>query len=138
MNDANARVLPVLTPLNEAFWTDGRDGHLSILRCSDCGLWLHPPAPVCPGCLGRHLSPQHVPGSGVIETFTVNHQAWLPGDVVPYTLAIVSLDGVQGVRLTTRIVGPGADKVRIGMPVRVLFERHADVWLPLFTPFTPK
>ena len=25
-------------------------------------------------------------------------------------------------------------KVHIGMPVRVLFERHDDVWIPLFEP----
>jgi uncharacterized OB-fold protein len=134
MKKTNARVLPVLTPLNEAFWTSGRNGHLSILRCSDCDTWLHPPAPVCPNCLGRNLAPQQVSGSGVIESYTINHQAWLPGDTVPYTIAIVSLDEIEDLRLTTSIVGAGADTVRIGSPVRVLFERHDDVWIPLFTP----
>jgi uncharacterized protein len=130
----SARVLPVLTTLNTSFWTTGREGHLSILRCQDCGAWLHPPAPICPDCLGRNLAPQPVSGSGVIESLTINHQAWSPGDLVPYTIAIVSLVDVPDVRLTTNIVGADADTVRIGTRVVVLFERHDDVWIPLFTP----
>jgi uncharacterized OB-fold protein len=130
----SARVLPFLTTLNTSFWTTGREGHLSILRCRDCGAWLHPPAPICPDCLGRNLAPRPVSGSGVIESFTINHQAWSPGDVVPYTIAIVSLVDVPDVRLTTNIVGADADTVRIGTRVVVLFERHDDVWIPLFTP----
>jgi uncharacterized OB-fold protein len=129
-----ARPLPLLTPLNTTFWTAGREGRLCIARCSDCGAWLHPPGPICPDCLGQHLSPQPVSGFGVIETFTVNHQAWTPGTVVPYVVAIVSLAESPEVRLTTNIVGVAPEKVRIGTRVRVLFEQHDDVWMPLFTP----
>ncbi len=34
----------------------------------------------------------------------------------------------------TNIVNCPAEEVRIGMPVRVVFERYDDVWLPLFEP----
>ena len=134
---ATVPTLPVLTPLNEFFWTAGREGHLSILRCGDCGAWLHPPAPVCPECLGRNLAPQRVSGVGVVETFTINYQAWSPGVEVPYVIAIVSLRECPQVHLTTGIVGIAGDDVRIGMPVRVQFEQHEDVWLPLFAPAGP-
>ena len=37
-------------------------------------------------------------------------------------------------RLTTNIVGIDPDDVRIGMPVEVVFEDHAPVFVPLFRP----
>ncbi len=128
------RPLPVLTPLNASFWTSGREGHLSILRCCTCSTWIHPPLPICPECLGRDLSPQPVSELATVEGFTVNHQPWMPGDVVPYIVAIVSLNECPEVHLTTNIVGLTADATHIGMTVRVVFEHCEDVWLPLFTP----
>jgi uncharacterized protein len=128
------RTLPVLTPLNSFFWTSGRDGRLRILRCNACGEWLHPPGPVCPHCLSRDLAPREVSGVATVQTYTVNHQAWSADVAVPYIVAIVSLDDCPGVRLTTNLVGYAPADVRIGDSVRVMFERHQDVWLPLFTP----
>jgi hypothetical protein len=46
----------------------------------------------------------------------------------------VELAEQRGLRLTTNIVNCQLDEVRIGMPVRVVFEQHDDVWLPLFEP----
>lgn len=127
-------------PLPEArfetvpFWTGGERGELLIDRCDDCGLWLHPPKPVCRECLSRSVRPVPVSGYGTVYSYTVNYQPWMPDLEVPYTLAIVELDEDPGLRLTTRLtdVEPGA--VRIGLRVRVVFEQHEDVWLPLFTP----
>ena len=128
------RTLPVLTPLNTFFWTAGRNGRLAILRCDNCGEWLHPPSPVCPACLSRRLTARDGSGLGTIETFTVNHQAWTPDLSVPYVIAIVGLDDCERVRLTTNLVGCAPETVRIGARVRVVFVQHDDVWLPLFTP----
>ena len=46
----------------------------------------------------------------------------------------MSIDEQPDVRLTTNLVDVEPEDVRIGMPVRVLFEHVDDVWLPLFTP----
>jgi len=127
------RTLPALTPLNTFFWTAGREGRLRILRCNACEEWLHPPGPVCPQCLSRDLAPREVSGLATVQTYTINHQAWSPGLLVPYVVAIVSLDDCPPVRLTTNLVGYAPAQVRIGDRVRVVFERHEDVWLPLFT-----
>ena len=43
-------------------------------------------------------------------------------------------EGAPGVRLTSNIVGCAPEAVRIGLPVRVVFEPVEDVWLPLFEP----
>lgn len=136
--DVPFRVLPRLDDANEAFWQSGRDGVLRFFRCADCALWLHPPAPICPACGSAEVAPQAVSGRAEVLTFTVNHQAWMPGPEIPYVVAIVAIEEDPRVRLTTNIVDCDPSEVRIGMGVEVCFEHHADpggdVWLPLFRP----
>jgi uncharacterized protein len=126
------RLLPRLDDDVRFFWTSGADGVLRFLRCNDCGFYIHPPGPVRPRCISRNVAPAAVSGRGHVETFTVNYQQWIPGSE-PYIIAWVSIDEQPDVRLTTNLVDVEPDDVRIGMPVRVLFEHVDDVWLPLFT-----
>ncbi len=138
MTDQPFRILPAVTPENEHFWRGGADGELRILRCSDCGYWIHPPGPVCPNCLSRNVAPQATAGVATVHTFTVNHQAWIPTLDPPYVVAIVELPEQEGLRLTTNIVGIPPEDVTFDMAVRVTFEEYADgdesVWLPFFEP----
>jgi uncharacterized OB-fold protein len=128
------RVLPAIVPETEHFWLGGAEGELRFLRCDACGWWLHPPAPICPQCLGRALTVTAASGDAVVHTFTVNWQPWYPNLDPPYVVAIVELPEQEGLRLTTNIVGCAPDDVRIGMPVRVTFEDYDGVWLPFFEP----
>ena len=134
MTDVPFRILPRLTADNEFFWTSGADGKLRFLRCSQDGYYVHPPAPICPICLSKTLSPEAVSGRATVATFTVNHQPWIPGFDPPYVVAMVEIEEQPSVRLTTNIVGCRPEEVRIGMPVRVRFEHHEDVWVPVFEP----
>jgi uncharacterized OB-fold protein len=129
---ASQRPLPRLEPVNRDFWTGGEKGELRIYHCRDCATWIHPPQPVCRHCLSENVGPEVVAGTGVVDTFTVNHQAWAPGQEVPFVIARVALDGAPGVYLTTNIVGGPPEAVDVGDKVRVTFEQHEDVWLPLF------
>lgn len=70
-------------------------------------------------------------GRATVASFTVNHQQWIPG-ADPYIVAWVALDEQPDVRLTTNLVGIEPDQVAVGMAVEVFFERHDDVYLPLF------
>ena len=133
MSDRPFRVLPELDDLSRAFWTAGEDGVLRFARCGDCGHWLHPPVPRCPECGGRDVGPQGVSGRGQVWSYTVNHQSW-DGTTEPYAIGLVELDEQTGLRLTTNVVGCPPEDVHIGMRVRVTFEHHDDVWLPLFEP----
>ncbi len=72
-------------------------------------------------------------GRGEVYSYTVNHQPW-DGDPEPYAIVLVALPEQDGLRLTSNLVGCPVDDVRIGMPVRVTFERHDQVWFPLFEP----
>ena len=126
------RVLPRLDSENRFFWTAGGEGQLRLLRCQECSTFIHPPRPVCRRCLSEKVAPEAVAGTGTIDTYTVNYQAWRPDLEVPYVIARVAIDGAPGVFLTTNIVGCAVDAVDIGDRVRVKFEQHGDVYLPLF------
>jgi uncharacterized OB-fold protein len=134
MPDLPTRLLPAVTPENQHFWTGGAQGELRFLRCSLCEHLIHPPAPVCPECLSRKLEIASVSGRGLLHTYTINHQPWYPGMAIPFVIAIVELVEQQGLRLTTNLVNCAIGQVRIGMPVRVVFENHDPVWIPLFEP----
>jgi uncharacterized OB-fold protein len=129
---AAPRALPRLDADNRPFWTGGGAGELRIMRCRDCSTFIHPPRPICRNCLSENVAPEAVPGTGVVDTFTVNHQKWHPALEVPYVIARVALDGAPGVYLTTNIVGSPVEAVDIGDRVRVKFEQHGEVYLPLF------
>lgn len=129
---AAPRPLPRLDALNRPFWTGGATGELQILRCNDCQSFIHPPRPLCRRCLSENVAPHVVSGTGVVDTFTVNYQKWHPAAEVPYVIARVALDDAPGVYLTTNIIGCPVEAVDIGDRVRVKFEQHEDVYLPLF------
>ncbi len=128
------RNLPALNERNKFFWQGGKTGELNFFQCRGCGNFIHPSAPVCPRCHSRDVSPQKVSGRAKVATFTINRQIWEPGLEAPYIVAVVELVEQEGLRLTTNIVNCSVDAVYIGMDVRVLFENHEDVWLPLFEP----
>jgi acetyl-CoA acetyltransferase/uncharacterized OB-fold protein len=128
------RPIPQPTLSSRAFWSSGADGTLRICRCTSCDRRFHPPLPMCPYCRSQNISLDPVSGRATIVGFSVNHQPWLPQFPPPYVLAIVAIEEDDGARLTTNIVNCRPEDVSIGQQVRVLFEQHDDVWLPLFEP----
>ena len=126
------RPLPLPDPETEFFWEATRKGELHILRCRDCGTWIHLPRPACRSCGSTNLAPDRVSGRGVVHSFTVTHFP-LPGYEPPFAVVLVELEEQQGLRLASNLVDVGPDEVEIGMPVEVVFEQVADdVTLPLF------
>jgi uncharacterized OB-fold protein len=128
------RTRPLPTRDEEGFWTSGADGRLRIQRCGACGNWQHPPNPVCYHCLSREVAYEEVCGRGVVHTYTVNHQPWLPHLSEPFAIVVVELDEQAGLRLFSRLVDTPLDVVEIGLRVRVVFEPLGDgMYVPLFT-----
>jgi uncharacterized protein len=132
-----ARMLPELHDQNRAFWTGGADGQLMIARCTQCALWVSPPAADCPDC-GGALVAQPVSGRGTVFTYTVNYQPFNPTVPVPYVIAIIQLDEQDDLRIASNVVDCKPDSVDIGIPVEVRFERHdvddGSVFVPVFAP----
>ena len=68
------------------------------------------------------MATEAVSGRATLATWSVNHQAWMPGPELPFVVGIVEIVEQPSVRLTTNIV----NGLRAGLPMRVIFEHHLD------------
>ncbi|WP_199589326.1 Zn-ribbon domain-containing OB-fold protein [Blastococcus sp. TF02A-26] len=132
------RPLPVPDALSAPFWEAAARHVLTLSRCSDCGTLTHPPNVACDACgsTDPRFTAAPVDGRGVVRSWTVIRQSFLPGfaDLLPYVLVDVELAEQPDVRLVGRLLdGPDAP-LKTGSPVRVAFEDLADgVAVPAFT-----
>ena len=124
------------TPETRPFWEAARRHELTLQRCRACDRYIYYPRAACPHCLSGDLEWRRVSGRGTLNTFTVVYRGQKGFPLgPPYVIAIVDL--VEGPRLMTNLVGiePDPAKIRIGMPVEVVFEDvSAEVSLPRFRP----
>jgi uncharacterized OB-fold protein len=130
---AAPRMLPKLTDDNRSFWTGGSTGQLLVPRCRSCRRWVLPPSRACTAC-GEATTPEPVSGRATVYTYTLNAYQFHPDIPPPNLIAIVVLDEQDDLRLATNLVGCEEADVRCGMPVSVLFERHGEVYYPVFAP----
>ena len=84
------------------------------------------------------MKTEPVSGKATVASFSINYQPWMPGPELPYVVAIIEIVEQPSVRLTTNLVNLAPEDAHVGMPVRVVFERHddpdGDIYLPLFEP----
>jgi uncharacterized protein len=121
-----AGIPPAVTEETAAFWDAARDGRLVVERCEACGTHGFPPYGVCRACRHREVTGVELEGPGVVYSFTVNHQRWLPDLEVPFALVWVGFPDHDGVRVVGRLRGCEPDDVHIGMTVDVGFEEGPD------------
>lgn len=110
-----------------AFFSHCDRRELRIQRCAECGRFRHPPGPACPDCRSMAAEWAQVPGTGTLYSYTVAHHAVHPAlkDVVPYTVALVHLDGAGDVRLVSNLIDPGPAGPHVGLRVTLTWEEVA-------------
>jgi hypothetical protein len=108
------------------FWEAACRGELRMQRCDDCGHVRFPPALLCARCLSEHAEWVRLSGRGTVYSWIVIHQSQHPAfnADVPYNVAIIELD--EGPRLHTNLVDCANDRIHIGMPVEVVFDKVSD------------
>jgi uncharacterized OB-fold protein len=134
---ASSPPLPLPDGLTRFFWEGVEKERLMILRCRDCGHFVHYPRPICNRCQSTTLSPEQVSGRGTLYSYTVVMQAFHPYfvDKLPYVLAVVQLVEESGLRLTTNMIDTPESELAVGMPVEVTFVNVTDrLVLPMFRP----
>ncbi len=135
MAEAVQKPVPAITPEMRPFFEAARQHRLVVQRCRGCGTYRFPAREICSRCLSREAEWVEVSGCGEVYSFNVMHQVYHPGFAgeVPYAVVLVKLD--EGPKMVSNLVGVGPRDIRIGMRVRVVFERVSDeVTLPKFAP----
>jgi uncharacterized OB-fold protein len=119
--------------LGTSFWEGVDAGELRLGRCSSCQRWQWYPDDVGPCCPGATYEWTAVAGTGTVHTFTTVRRSFLPGaSTAPYTVGLVELDGVDGVRLVSNL---DADvEWSIGDRVTVRFDEVDGRAHPVFVP----
>ncbi len=97
-------------------------------RCQDCGRATFPAQGSCPACCSTDVVVEELPREGTLWTWTV--QRFMPktpyksGETQetfqPYGVGYVELPG--GVRVEGRLTENDPEKLKIGMPMEVIFE----------------
>ncbi len=125
---------PVRNLETAPFWEGCAQERLVLPRCDRCGELIWYPRRFCPFCGSTDVSWHEVSGEGTIYSVTVLRQGQgAYREVAPYALAYVEL--TEGPRMLTNIVGADPGDLRIGQPVRVVFDPAGEGdKLPRFTP----
>ena len=130
------RPLPNLRDLDtQAFWLATKEKRLIYQQCADCGAVVFYPRRRCSSCLGANLEWKESAGEGTVYTYSIVRQSYHPffRSMAPYAVAWIDLD--EGPRLVSNVVGlEDPSGVRIGMRVKVRWEEHEGLCVPLFEP----
>lgn len=97
-------------------------GALHVQRCNACGTWTHPARYYCPNCSSGDYSFAAASGRATVYSYTVSHMSVEPQwqALVPYVTIVAELE--EGPRLVATAKNIPADKVEIGMPIRIVTE----------------
>lgn len=128
-------IQPVSNAETKAFWDGCAQEQFLLQRCASCGVYRHPPAPICSRCLSDRFEWLPARGTGTVYSFTIVREQSAPGwsELVPYVLTVVELD--EGPHVLTNLVNVAPGEVHIGMPVEVMFAELTDaIKLPVFRP----
>ncbi|WP_405933823.1 bifunctional MaoC family dehydratase N-terminal/OB-fold nucleic acid binding domain-containing protein [Streptomyces sp. NBC_00827] len=132
-NPKSRRPRPVINRDNAGFWEGVARHQLLIQRCSGCGALRFPWLPGCNACGCLEWDTVEASGDGTVYSYVVMHHPPFPAFDPPYAVGLVELS--EGVRMVSNVVGVPYDKVRIGMPVRLEFQRYdEELELPVFRP----
>ncbi|MFD9862261.1 bifunctional MaoC family dehydratase N-terminal/OB-fold nucleic acid binding domain-containing protein [Streptomyces alboflavus] len=143
--ERSRRPRPVINRDNAGFWEGVARHRLLIQRCGSCARLRFPWLPGCNACGSPDWDTVEASGEGTVFSYVVMHHPPFPAFAAPdratdtagpYAVVLVEL--AEGVRIISQVVGVEHDRVRIGMPVRLEFQRvDEDLELPLFRPLAP-
>jgi uncharacterized OB-fold protein len=127
--------IPAITPDMRPFFEAAKRHELVVQRCHQCGTHRFPAREICSTCLSRDAEWVKVSGAGEVFSYNVMHQIYHPGfaDEAPYAVVVVKLK--EGAKMNSNLLGIKPHDIKIGMPVKVVFEDITDeVTLPKFVP----
>lgn len=129
----NARPLPRLQGLTREFYAWCARGQLRFQRCAACDAWRHVPREMCARCGSFEWRWEKSAGTGQVYTWTTVERPMHPAFAGDAPYAVVVVEMAEGVRFASTVTNCPPERLRIGMPVRVVFERRTrEIALPRF------
>ena len=127
--------VPEPTADTQPYWDGLNEGRLRLQRCADCGKVRHYPRPMCDACYSMNVDWFDASGRGRVHSWTVTHHAFHPGFKADLPYALVTVDLEEGVRMNAQLRGLDPAELRIGLPVRVGYEKATEgLTLPVILP----
>jgi uncharacterized OB-fold protein len=124
-------------PVMRPFWEGAREGKLMLQRELATGTMHWPPKPAYWKGGGR-LEWFAASGRGEIYSWVVGYEPFLPAFQHLLPLVMVLVQVAEGPRLVGYMVRTPPERMRFGMPVRVVFKRLTErVTLPVWEPEPP-
>ncbi len=127
---AVSRPTPRPSPETSHFWEACQEGRFLLPKCADCGSHWFPPSGFCPECWSRNWEWEHASGLGLLHTFVIFRRQYHPAFEPPYAVGVVHLK--EGPRMLSRIVTEDIDKLRVGMALKLTWDRSGDWMIPAF------
>jgi hypothetical protein len=129
--------LPDILPETAGYWEAARRHELVFQQCRSCEQKIFFPRLMCHRCLSKDLDWVKSSGRGTVYSYTIIYQVAHESFAsdVPYVYAIIELE--EGVRMISNVINADPLKLRIGMAVKVVFEKATEeISIPKFEPVT--
>lgn len=122
---AKPRPVPKPTPTTQAFWDGAKAGRLMLQWDPKARKYQFWPRANSVRTGRRNLQWKPTSGKGELYSFTITHVA-TPGfeDKTPYAVGLIELD--EGVRIIGNLINVAIEDVKIGMRVKVAWEKIDD------------
>ena len=122
---------PMPDGLDAPFWEGTKQHKLLIQRCNVCDTFQFGPEWICHRCRSGDLGWHECSGHGKVYAF---ERVWHPvhralKERGPYVIVLVEFPDAGNVRMVGNLLGDPHQDVKIGDPVKVAWEDHADVTL---------
>lgn len=102
--------------------TAGGEPYLEGHKCKACAAVFLGERSVCSKCGARgQIEAVRLANRGRLYVYSIVHRSF-PGIEVPYVSAVVDLDGGGTVKGNLIGIAPDPEKIKMGMPVRVVFK----------------
>jgi uncharacterized OB-fold protein len=106
------------------FWAAAARKKLELPCCAQCHTFNWYPAETCAHCHALHFNWIELAPVGIIFSWSlVERPLYRPYAIIaPYVPVIVQLRDAPTVRLVTRLIDMGSSRLRMGLPVDLVFE----------------
>lgn len=125
-----------MDPSAAQFWEFTKEREFRLQRCSDCGKFRWPPAPICEQCLSEAFDWTLLTGQGTVVSWVIFRRAYFSEYAAPHYVVTVELD--EGPLFISNPVEMDTADLKDGLRVSLRWldghDRFGDYNLPVFGP----